>query len=974
MRAYHRLVSATFVLLFVVCCFLTGTMAWQNIGQSAKNEASGDRTMIDVELIKLERDIAGSETTTPIPDAVFLLFTSADEQVGGSYTTDADGKILLSLEPGEYYFTEQYPGANYTFDGEQDGTDKTEYPFTVTGTEEETVTVTAYNQRLSGSLEIEKTVENADGSPLTDEQKQKEFTLTVTFSDGGTYEYAVDDGVKQQLVSGGTLVLRHGQRAVFDKLPAGILYHVAETPEEGYVIHSTGHQGNITKDGCVAAFTNTYAPQEERTGSLAITKEIIDESADHSANLEQEFEFTVTFSDGGTYEYSVDNGVKQQLVSGGTLKLKAGQSAVFEGIPVGVTYTVTEAFTYMEESFAAHTDSFSGTIVEEGVTLPFVNVYMPVPPWLPGSLTITKEVPGENPNPEQEFEFTVTFSNNETYAYRIDGGEEQELLSGGTLKLKHGQSAVFDELPADLGYTVEETDAGGYTAAVEQARGAILGGQNAVLTFRNIPQQEPEEPAKITVTKTVTGEIPEADQDKAFAFTITIDGKETEFTLKDGETREFEAEQGASYEVREADYSADGYSQAIVNGIGVVNGQTIEVTATNTYAGRPLVTVEGEKTWELGEYAGTVTLPESITVRLKNGALLVEEQEVTPDGNGEWHYSFTAPKYDAEDMEIAYTVEELPVESFVATYDGTNITNTYLPPVEIDPPMIEKMVEGENTPQTQFSFLLKGQAGAPMPEGSSGNNRILTRNGAGEVEIGSIAFAEPGVYTYTISELNHGEKGWSYDDTIYTLTITVTLKDGELRAEKALIKNGEAVQEVLFTNVFDESLVEPETVEIAGTKTWEHGENPNPPEAIVVYVYADGELAVQRQVTAKDNWQYAFTLPRRAADGHEIVYTIGEAKIEGYEAKVNGYDLVNVYTDEQEEPKPTPTPTPGPDQPTPGPSQKPTQPGSNPPKTGDTSNPWIWIALMAAGAIGIVVSLVVMRIKPRKRYKGKHTR
>ena len=41
--------------------------------------------------------------------------------------------------------------------------------------------------------------------------------------------------------------------------------------------------------------------------------------------------------------------------------------------------------------------------------------------------------------------------------------------------------------------------------------------------------------------------------------------------------------------------------------------------------------------------------------------------------------------------------------------------------------------------------------------------------------MGEIVFEKAGVYTYTISELNTGADGWEYDNTIYTLTVAVTL-------------------------------------------------------------------------------------------------------------------------------------------------------------------------------------------------------
>ncbi|MFQ9802189.1 MAG: hypothetical protein ACLR23_28425 [Clostridia bacterium] len=55
---------------------------------------------------------------------------------------------------------------------------------------------------------MQKVVENADNSPLTEEQKQQEFTFTVAFSDGGDYSYSIDDGEPQELSSDGMLTLK----------------------------------------------------------------------------------------------------------------------------------------------------------------------------------------------------------------------------------------------------------------------------------------------------------------------------------------------------------------------------------------------------------------------------------------------------------------------------------------------------------------------------------------------------------------------------------------------------------------------------------------------------------------------------------------------------------------------------------------------------------------------------------------------
>ena len=275
--------------------------------------------------------------------------------------------------------------------------------------------------------------------------------------------------------------------------------------------------------------------------------------------------------------------------------------------------------------------------------------------------------------------------------------------------------------------------------------------------------------------------------------------------------------------------------------------------------------------------------------------------------------------------------------------------------MKIDPPIIEKVVEGENAPETQFSFLLRGENGAPMPEGSNGNTKIITLNGSGEAEIGTFTFAAPGVYSYTISELNTGGDGWEYDDTVYTLTFTVTMENGVLHAEQELVKVGEPAQTARFVNRYEPDRTE--NTEVSGTKTWNHGNNPNPPDSIIVYIYADGELAAQRLVTAEDDWRYSFDLPRYAEDGHEIVYTVKEQPVPGYETEIHGYDLVNTYT---ETPEPEP-PDRGDD------DTSSTPPGvTDGPQTGDSSNPALWFVLMLSSLAALIVTLLLGRRKTRK--------
>ena len=929
----YRIVSIVLATVFVLCGLASGTLGWQSISQQARNDTQS-KIIRQVELHKLQKQ--PDETESPVSGAAFYLFTADGTQLGAQYITDGEGKIHASLAAGDYYFEESAPAPGFTFDTDAQGARVTRYPFTITGVETEPVVVTAYNIRLQGALSLQKLVENADASPLTEAQKQQVFAFTVTFSDGGAYSYRMDGGEPQSIASGGTLHLKHGQTAVFEGLPVGISYTIAEQPVPGYEVTSIGSTGTITEAGSTARFVNTYAPSQ--TGDLTVSKEVFGKGAD----LGKAFTFT-----------AVINGRSE------TFDLKHGAHKTFPDLPVGTTYTVTEA-DYTADGYIALTQSYTGVIQSaDGVQLPFVNIYQPEAK--PGSLRITKEVVGEHADRNKEFTFEVSFSDGKGYPYTINGGAPVATTGPNiSLRLKGGQTARFEGIPEGVTYTVKESDPSGYRQDLSEAGGTVVG-DSAYVLFRNHAPVEPEKPATLSITKKLAGEYPAADQNKAFHFTLLVDGGEQAFTLKPGETKTFTVPAGAPYEVREDNYSADGYALSLENGFGTaISGQAVKVTATNTFVGEVQVEIKGEKTWQLNGH--NVALPDSITVQLKNGNLLVKEADVTPDENGKWQYAFTAPKYDTDGKATNYTVAEVPVESFIPSYNGFNILNTYLPPVEIDPPIIEKVVEGANAPETQFSFLLRGAEGAPMPAGSSGNTKTIHLTGSGAVEIGTFSFTAPGIYTYTVSELNTGADGWQYDTTIYTLTFTVTLENGVLHAKRELTKVGNPVDKALFINRYDEKLTEPDTVTIAGVKLWNHGNNPNVPDSIIVYIYTDGELAVQRLVTAKEDWRYSVTLPKYAQDGHEIVYTVGEADVPGYTAEIDGYNIINTYTGlTPNDPGSTPT--------NPGGGDEPGTTGD--PQTGDYSNPGFGFAAMFLSLAVLILTRLLGKQEQNKAKRAK---
>jgi hypothetical protein len=106
-----------------------------------------------------------------------------------------------------------------------------------------------------------------------------------------------------------------------------------------------------------------------------------------------------------------------------------------------------------------------------------------------------------------------------------------------------------------------------------------------------------------------------------------------------------------------------------------VTAENRAVTITNTL---DTVEVSVNKIWDDNNNKAGVR-PESVTVRLLADGKKTDET-VTLTGRGSWKNIFTGLlKYNEEDKEIVYTVQEAEVKGYTSKVDGYTITNTYTP-------------------------------------------------------------------------------------------------------------------------------------------------------------------------------------------------------------------------------------------------------------------------------------------------------
>ncbi|MCF3943516.1 Cna B-type domain-containing protein [Oceanobacillus alkalisoli] len=282
------------------------------------------------------------------------------------------------------------------------------------------------------------------------------------------------------------------------------------------------------------------------------------------------------------------------------------------------------------------------------------------------------------------------------------------------------------------------------------------------------------------------------------------------------------------------------------------------IIITNSYT--PETTeVAGTKTWDDADNQDGIR-PESITVNLLSNGNPIKSVEVTAEED--WSYQFNnLPKYEAGE-EIAYTITEDAVEGYEASVDGFDLTNTHTPEV----------IELNGT---------KTWDDADNQDGIRPASITVNLHANGDEEaIDSVEVTADDNWEYSFDNLPKFEAGEKI-----TYTITEDVVEGY----------NTTINGFNITNSYT-----PETTEVAGTKTWDDADNQDGirPASITVNLVANDEKVDSVDVTEETNWSYHFdNLPKYEA-GEEIVYTITEQPVEGYDTIINGFNITNSHTPE----------------------------------------------------------------------------
>ena len=171
-------------------------------------------------------------------------------------------------------------------------------------------------------------------------------------------------------------------------------------------------------------------------------------------------------------------------------------------------------------------------------------------------------------------------------------------------------------------------------------------------------------------------------------------------------------------------------------------------------------------------------------------------------------------KIDTGEYTIKVLADSVPASVVIYNPDGTKRENADFkhvklgvggepeldPIVVVDPP-VRKYVKGTPNETDEFKFRLKAQeTGNPMPEGSIGDEKVMSIFGEGVEDFGTWEYEKTGTYNYDISEINLADPDYRYDTKMFTITDVVTLDNGEFKVDRTITdSSGRQVAHTLVT-------------------------------------------------------------------------------------------------------------------------------------------------------------------------------
>ena len=482
-------------------------------------------------------------------------------------------------------------------------------------------------------------------------------------------------------------------------------------------------QASVAYDGTDATkptFTNTYEAQATDSGAIALTKSV--NVHDGSYQLKAgDFAFELMGSDGSVIQTQKNDAHgkvafdKLTFDHAGTFTYTVREvqpTGDAPGVP-GVTYTgKTYTLTYVVK------DNNDGKLVVE-------------------SSTVKPSEGAENGVSPETMAFANSYQPGQT-SYQISGTKVLENADPATTRTPADGEFTFALIDVATGQEIDRTTNVGnaftfkaisYTATGSHAyQVKEVAGQDGTITYSDAVLD-----VTVSVTDDGSGQLTatanKTAADLTFTNTYTPTATTATITGTKALTGRDLAEGEFSFDLKDADGN-------------VV--QTVQNGADGTFGFAPL------QLDKVGTYVYTVSERAGATANGVTYDTTVFTATVTVTENAETH---------ALEAQVAYSKGGKAA-------DAVAFCNSYAPAATEVKLGASKVLSGEDLKEGQFSFQLKDTDGKVLQ---------TAKNAAdGTVGFEAISYDKPGTYTYSISEVDDGQKNVTYDAAEHRVTVTVT--------------------------------------------------------------------------------------------------------------------------------------------------------------------------------------------------------
>ena len=514
-----------------------------------------------------------------------------------------------------------------------------------------------------------------------------------------------------------TIVERKGDLAyvTYDAAVHHAVVTVADNA--GTLQASVAYDGtNVTKP----SFTNTYEAQATDSGAIALTKSV--DVHDGSYQLKAgDFAFELVGSDGSVIQTQKNDAHgkvafdKLTFDHAGTFTYTVREvqpTGDAPGVP-GVTYTgKTYTLTYVVK------DNNDGKLAVENSTVK------------PSEGTEN----GVTPN-------TMTFANSYqpgATSYQISGIKVLENTDSATMRTPADGEFTFALIDAATGQEIDRTTNAGiaftFKAISYTATGSHtyqvkeVAGQDGTITYSDAVLD-----VTVSVTDDGSGQLTatanKTAADLTFTNTYTPTATTATITGTKALTGRDLAEGEFSFDLKDA---AGNVVQTVQNGVdGTFNFAPLQLDKAGTYV------------YTVSEQVGAATNGVTYDTTVFTATVTVTE-------NAETH---------ALEAQVAYSTGGKAA-------DAVAFSNSYAPAATEVKLGASKVLSGKDLKEGQFSFQLKDADGKVLQ---------TAKNAAGgTVGFEAISYDKPGTYTYSISEVDDGQKNVTYDAAEHQVTVTVT--------------------------------------------------------------------------------------------------------------------------------------------------------------------------------------------------------